>query len=137
PAAAMGMEIWQRGHASSSWCRRPMATDVQPGDFMLVRPSSQEAGAESIKRRDRVVTNASLTWSPALKALAPQLQSASLGDEQLSRGTAFVELNPAQTGANVLIVSGNSPPEGHVNTGSVSLAPATGCLPLLSEENRT
>lgn len=135
PAAAMGLEIWQRGVADASWCRRPMRADVEAGDFMLVRPTSQEAGGESVKNRDRVVTSASLTWSPSLKTLAPQLQSARLGNEQLSRGTAFVELRPAQTGANVLFVSDSSPAEGHMNTGSVSLAPATGCLPLLGDDH--
>ncbi len=136
PAAAMGMEIWQRGTASASWCRRPMRADVDPGDYMLVRPSSQEAGAESIKTAHRVVTSASLTWSPALRTLAPQLQSGRLGEEALSRGSVLVELKPAQTGANVLVASEASPAEGHANTGAVSLAPVTGCLPLLSEEHQ-
>lgn len=133
PAAALAMQVWKRGTANAGWCRSAAPTDTAPGDYLLVRPSGENAENSTVPAADRVVTLANATWNPALKALAPQLQSAILGGEQLARGTVLVELKPAQSGATVLIASGESPTDGHANTGQVSLAPAGGCLPLLGD----
>lgn len=140
PAGASAMQIWKRGTPSTGWCRSAAPTDKDPGDYLLVRPNgAQEAEAPSIDTppADRVVTLASATWTPSLKALAPQLQSAVLGGEQLARGTVLVELKPAQSGAAVLVVSSESPTDGHAGAGALSLAPASGCLPLLGDAYAT
>jgi hypothetical protein len=133
PTSALTLQVWKRGTASSSWCRTAAATDTDPGDYLLVKPSADEDGASAVPPAERVVTLASATWTPALKALAPQLQSAVLGGEQLTRGSVLVELKPAQSGAAVLVASSESPTDGHANAGQLSLAPTSGCLPLLGD----
>jgi hypothetical protein len=134
PASALAMQVWKRGTASAGWCRSAAATDTDPGDYLLVKPSSEkDEGPSTVPKADRVVTLASSTWTPALKALAPQLQSGVLGGEQLTRGTVMVELKPAQSGAAVLVASSESPTDGHAGAGQLSLAPASGCLPLLGD----
>jgi hypothetical protein len=130
PAAAKGMQVWHRASFDESCCLPTMASATDPGDYLLVQPVTAAAEA-GVPNADRVIDEPATRWEMELKGLAPQLQTATLGEELLTRGSVVVELVPEQPGPTLHVASARSTEDGKASMEGVSLVPFLGCLPIL------
>jgi hypothetical protein len=105
---------------------------------MVVLPAAEDADDESgglfHADKTRVITAPAERWGMTLKSLSPQLQNTKLGSQSLGRGTILVELKPLAPGPTMLVASAASPEAGDTHQADLSLAPFSGCIPLLNEE---